>query len=201
LFDFDGVLADTEPIHYQSWRSVLEPLGISVSWETYRSNFVGVADDDVVPRVLKISDRAAAQAMVERKRAVFRAALEVSPPFLKETLSLLRDLSSRYAMAVVSSSARTEVEPPLVRAGVRDCFRLVITFEDVTHVKPAAEPYLKAARLLGAQRPLVIEDSPSGIAAGEAAGFDVLRIESPDRLAESVQGSLGTLPITDIMLN
>jgi HAD superfamily hydrolase (TIGR01509 family) len=162
-----------------------------VSWDFYRANFVGVADDEVAPRVLKITDPEAARGMVARKRDAFRAALELSSPFVKETLELLRELGSRYAMAVVSSSARIEVEPPLVRAGIRECFRLVLTFEDVTRVKPAPEPYLKAAGLLGSRRPLVIEDSPSGIAAAEGAGFEVLRITAPNELACAVRVQLG----------
>lgn len=184
LFDFDGVLADTEPRHYQCWRAIVEPLGIRVDWEYYRENCVGVPDEVLARERFRLS-RPAEQ--VERKRAAFRAALEAAPPFLPATLELVGRLAAAYSLAVVSSSARSEVEPPLMRAGIRDCFRAMVTREDVAEPKPAAEPYRKAAALLGARRPLVIEDSEHGVASGRAAGFEVLRIATPEELAARVE--------------
>ena len=187
LFDFDGVLADTEPLHYQAWKQTLAGAGIDVTWEFYLANCVGVADDALFPKVFPIADSGR---LVEAKRTAYRAAIEAAPPFLEPTLQLLRGSSQEYPMAVVSSSARVEVEPPLIRAGVAGCFRLIVTREDVVNIKPSPEPYLKAARLLGALRPLVIEDSPSGIAAGRASNFDVLEICDPASMPESVRVTL-----------
>ena len=187
LFDFDGVLADTEPVHHACWRAIVEPLGIPLPWEYYRAHCVGVADDVLFA---KRFGAASVRAMVERKRAAFRRALEQSPPFPAETLELVRDLAARYALAVVSSSARTEVEPPMERAGIREYFRVVITCEDVARIKPAPEPYLRAAELLRARRPLVIEDSATGAAAARHAGFDLLRIERPEELGARLRARL-----------
>ncbi len=69
----------------------------------------------VVAERLKLPDAADA---VARKQQLFRDQLEVHPPFLKDTLDLLRDLSASYRMAVVSSSYRTEIFPPIERAGL-----------------------------------------------------------------------------------
>jgi HAD superfamily hydrolase (TIGR01509 family) len=187
LFDFDGVLADTEPVHWETWRGIVEPLGVPLSWEYYKANCVGVADAVLFTEIFKLGGANLAAAAIERRRIAFLAMVAAKPPFLPETLALVRDLALRYPLAVVSSSARPEVEPLLARAGIRDCFRVLITCEDVERIKPAPEPYLKAARLLGSRRPLVIEDSDLGVASAAAAGFDLLRIANPAVLASQLR--------------
>lgn len=187
LFDFDGVLADSEPVHFRAWSEVLQPLGVSFTWEYYQKNFVGVADDLVLTEKLKLPGGSYAESLITRKREVFRAALESTPPFLADTLELVQELSGFYSLAVVSSSARTQVEPPLVQAGIRDHFKLLITWEDVEHVKPDPEPYLKAARTLKAERPLIIEDSDSGVAAAQASGFEYLRVSGATTMASELR--------------
>ena len=76
------------------------------------------------------------------------------------------------------------------RAGIRSCFADVICGDDVERLKPAPDPYLLAAKRLKLANPLVIEDSDSGVAAGKAAGFEVLRV-TVERMAEQVREVLG----------
>ena len=186
LFDFDGVLADTERTHHLSWNSVLEPFGIQFTWDDYVKQCIGVADRIVAER-LRLPDPAAT---VARKQELFRATLEAQPPFLQETLELIHELASNHRLAVVSSSYRREVEPPLIRALIRDSFELIVCGDDVERLKPAPDPYLLAASKLGVRRPLVIEDSDSGVASGQAAGFEVLRITGIRQVAAQVRDSL-----------
>ncbi len=167
LFDFDGVLADTEQFHFSSWRDTLAPLGLSIDWPWYQANCVGIADP-VVARRFGVGDPVA---LVEAKQQRFRAALEASPPILQDSAAVVRELAESYRMAVVSSSFRTEVEPPLKRAGLNGCFVKILCGDEVERLKPAPEPYLKAADILGARHPLVIEDSETGIASGRACGI------------------------------
>jgi beta-phosphoglucomutase len=188
LFDFDGVLADTERVHHRAWNQTLEPLGIQLDWPAYQKNFVGVADEVALRERLGLSDR---DGLVARKQALFRQGLEESQPFLADTVQLLEDIHSLYILAVVSSSYKSEVEPPLVRGGIRPCFQLLITGEDVKHFKPSPEPYLLAAERLGSRRPLVIEDSDAGVASGQAAGFEVLRVSSVENVGREVRERLG----------
>jgi len=197
LFDFDGVLADTEPIHYACWRDILEPFGIQLDWGFYQKQCIGISDR------LMIHTLAAERVPpipfdeiwpeYERKQIMFRDRLEANPPFHNETIELIRNLSDHYKLAVVSSSGRTEVEPPLERAGFRSCFETLICGREVANLKPAPDPYLKAAELLGARRPLVIEDSDAGVTAGRAAGFEVLRVSDarsvPDQVRKHLQRS------------
>lgn len=172
LFDFDGVLADSEQAHYRAWNRVLVPYGIEFTWERYQRECIGVADVTVA-RNLNLPDQPEA---VARKQALFRQAMEETPPFSAAALALVRELAASHRIAVVSSSYHTEVDPPLRRAGIYDCFQTVVCGDDATRLKPAPDLYLLAASRLSVSRPLVIEDSDAGAAAGVAAGFEVLRV-------------------------
>jgi beta-phosphoglucomutase len=198
LFDFDGVLLDSEPLHCACWAEALAPLGIHVEWDYYRDHYLGVADRDMIPII-------AARAYPPRnwetlwerypdKRECLRKKLE-QPPFVVELPALLADLRPRHKLAVVSTSVRVEVEPALIAGGIRQYFDAVITGENTARHKPAPDPYLFAAEQLSAQNPLVLEDSEPGIASGRAAGFEVLAVPNAAamprllrrRLAESAQ--------------
>jgi beta-phosphoglucomutase len=188
LFDFDGVLADTERVHHACWNEILAPFGVAVAWPWYWANCVGVADHVLAPR-FGVGDP---PLLVAAKQQRFREALEQSPPFLESTVAFLRELAGSYRMAVVSSSFRTEVEPPLVRSGLDRCFQKILCGDDVTRLKPAPDPYLKAAEILSAQNPLVIEDSDSGIASARAAGFDFVRVTGPEEMVNEVRKHLAS---------
>ncbi|HWZ31075.1 MAG TPA: HAD family phosphatase [Bryobacteraceae bacterium] len=196
LFDFDGVLADTEPLHYACWREILEPYGIQLDWGFYQKECIGVSDRLMIHTLA--SERVPPIPFeeiwpeYERKQVMFRTRLEAQHPFLPETVDLIRSLSNNYKLAVVSSSGRSEVEPPIERAGFRSCFQTLICGREVPNLKPAPDPYLKAAELLGATRPLVIEDSDAGIASATAAGFDVLRVSSAHTVAAEVRAHLAS---------
>ncbi len=194
LFDFDGVLADTEPLHFACWKEVLEPLGINLNWPFYHERCIGVSDRQMVERLAaeRIPPLPLDQAMpaYHSKLGIFRAKIEANPPFLKETVALVRELCSIYRLAVVSSSGRGEVEEPIYRAGFRDCFQSFVCGKEVPNLKPSPDPYLRAAELLGATRPLVIEDSDAGVESARAAGFDVLRVSSAESVALEVRAWL-----------
>jgi beta-phosphoglucomutase len=194
LFDFDGVLADTEPLHYSCWREILEPYGIQLDWGFYAKQCIGVSDRRMIEHLaaervppIPFDDL---WVECERKRLMFSSRIMATPPFLDETVQLIRELSNHYKLAVVSSSGRSEVEPPIVKAGIRDCFGAMVCGREVANLKPAPDPYLLAASLLGANKPLVIEDSDAGVASGLAAGFQVVRISAPDRVAGEVRARL-----------
>ena len=186
LFDFDGVLADTELVHYTCWRDALAPFGMEIEWPWYQANCVGIADHVLAP-CFGVGDPAA---LVADKQQRFRDALALAPPFLPETAALIRELAPVYRMAVVSSSFRAEVLPPLERAELDRYFAAILCGDDVTRLKPAPDPYLQAAEMLRAKRPLVIEDSDAGVAAGQAAEFAVLRVSGPARMAEELRAYL-----------
>ena len=182
LFDIDGVLADSEGVHFDCWTAILAPLGIHLSWEAYCAQCIGITDRAMLEVLANQKDPPHdvedLWQYYPKKKALFREKACANPPIPEATCALLRDLSS-YRLAVVSSSGRAEVEPVLERAGIRDCFAAIVTGDDVKNRKPHLEPYLLAAERLNVRRPLVVEDSEPGAAAGLAAGFTVLRLKSP----------------------
>lgn len=194
LFDFDGVLADTEPLHFACWKEVLEPLGIHLNWPFYQERCIGISDRQMVERLAaeRIPPLPLDQAMpaYHSKLGIFRAKIEAHPPFLPETIALVRQLSSIYQLAVVSSSGRAEVEEPIDRAGFRSCFQSFVCGREAINLKPSPDPYLRAAELLSAARPLVVEDSDAGVESARAAGFDVLRVSHAESVAREVRAWL-----------
>ena len=197
LFDFDGVLADSEPIHFACWREVLKPRGIDLQWDIYTAKCIGVSDRDMIAG---LCDGAAGEIdftevwqEYPRKQALFAERMATADVFVAETVNLIHSLHG-MRMAVVSSSKRHEIEPPLIRAGIRHRFEaMVCGSEEVKRLKPAPDPYLLAAEKLGVERALVIEDSDAGEQSGRDAGFDVVRIRNPREVAHRVREALGML--------
>jgi HAD superfamily hydrolase (TIGR01509 family) len=188
LFDFDGVLLDSEPVHWACWREVLLPLGVSLEWEHYRDHCIGIDDRLMLQSMAgDARDWRELWAQYPAKKELFQAKMIAAPPFPEGLGEFLEQLRGSYRMAIVSSSACDEIEPLLERAGLRSCFETIVGGGDVEHHKPAPEPYLLAAKRLNARAPLVLEDSQAGIASARAAGFAVLEIRHPDE----VQARLG----------
>ncbi|HEU0119250.1 MAG TPA: HAD family hydrolase [Bryobacteraceae bacterium] len=193
LFDFDGVLADSESVHFACWTTILEPLGIPLTWEAYCAQCIGITDREMLEALAKQKnpphDVEDLWQYYPKKKALFREKAYANPPIPDATRALLAELSG-WKLAVVSSSGRAEVEPVLERAGIHGYFATIITGDDVKNRKPHPEPYLLAAARLGVQRPLVVEDSEPGAAAGTAAGFSVLRLASPFDLPRALHEAL-----------
>jgi beta-phosphoglucomutase len=187
LFDFDGVLVDSEPVHFECWLEILESFGMRMDWETYRTHGIGVSDRALMSMLCEragrpeVVDRLLAE--YPRKKEMFRSRMLERQLIPAEVLALLPELHD-YQLAVVTSSGQSEVEPLLREAGIHGLFRTVVYGGDVKQLKPAPDPYLLAMKKLGARTALVVEDSDAGEASGHAAGLDVLRVSSPLEMPE-----------------
>jgi HAD superfamily hydrolase (TIGR01509 family) len=182
LFDFDGVLADTEPLHFAAWRELIPNL----DWQTFQAHGLGRTDAALL-EALGLGSLACR--LPEKRRRFVELALaagSLAPP----VVALVKSLAE-FRLAVVTSSDRSEVEPLLDAAGVRDCFAALVCLGDAARPKPAPDPYLRAAALLGATRPLVVEDSEPGVTSARAAGFDAIPILSPLETPRAVRAALG----------
>ena len=183
LFDFDGVLLDTEPMHYACWAEVLAPLGVTLEWDFYSACCIGIDDRDMLKMMATQShpprDWQELWQRYPAKKELFRTRMAGTPPFEPALRDVLPALQSTHKLAVVSSSSCSEIEPLLVNGGIRAHFGTVIGGDTVQRLKPHPEPYLLAAERLGAKAPLVLEDSEAGLASGRAAGFQVRAIKHP----------------------
>lgn len=194
LFDFDGVLADSEPVHFACWAEVLAPVGVILSWEFFRDHCVGLDDREMIRLIAAQSDPPrdweTLWARHPGKKELFSRRMLAAPPFAPGIGPLLDELHGAYKLAVVTSSARSEIEPVLAAGALLEYFDALVCGREAERLKPAPDPYLIAARLVGAQQPLVVEDSTYGIASGRAAGFDVLVIPTPAETADLVRRRL-----------
>ncbi len=194
LFDFDGVLADTEPLHFQCWKEVLAEFGVNLTWDWFAANCIGVSEHDTLQAFRFLAspplDFDMLWAQYPRKRTMFRELIAKGFPLAPGAPELLRDLKSRCKIAVVSSSARQEVQPALEIAGVWKYFDAAVCGREAAHLKPAPDPYLRAAELLASKKPLVVEDSATGIASARAAGFDFVRVASVKETVAAVRERL-----------
>ena len=182
LWDMDGVLVDSEPLWTVAEVELAAALGGTWNAEI-KAAVVGTRLEVAVPTVLRffgVPDTAeqvaeTSQWLLARMVELFQADLPVLPGTV-ELLAALRD--EGVPMALVSSSYRVLVDAVLDQ-GVGP-FSLSIAGDEVQHGKPHPEPYLTAAQRLGVDpaRCVVLEDSPSGVAAGEAAGCAVVAVPS-----------------------
>jgi beta-phosphoglucomutase len=194
LFDFDGVLVDSEPVHFACWREILGEFAIPLDWETYARHGIGTSDRELLTLLGRQCDppidveRLVAQ--YPRKKDLFRARMLEGNPFSEDVLTLLQELAD-FRLAVVTSSGQGEVEPLLMAAGLHSFFQTAVYGGDVKRLKPAPDPYLLAVERLGARAALVVEDSNAGEASGRAAGLDVLRIGHPAEMPRLLRERLG----------
>ena len=169
-----------------------------MTWEFYRAHCVGIDDREM----LRISGELTNPPVTWEelwplyapKKERFARQVIVEPPFSAELGPFLKELHGTYKLAVVSSSSCSEIEPPLVAAGLRQYFDTIVGGESTPgdRHKPAPDPYLLAAERLGVTQALVVEDSAAGIAAGRAAGFEVVEIKHPDETPASVRRRLAS---------
>ena len=194
LFDFDGVLADTEPVHWACWSEVLRTLGVDLEWDFYRDQCIGIDDREMLRMMAQTAEPPrtweSLWELYPAKKELFRGRMTARPPFTEETGGMLQQLGAAYQLAVVSSSSTEEIEPMLQAGGLRHFFATVVGGNQVKQQKPSPEPYLLAAERLGVRTALVVEDSAAGIAAGRAAGFEVLAVKHPSEVGRLLKERL-----------
>jgi beta-phosphoglucomutase len=193
LFDFDGVIVDSEPVHFACWRQLLETVDIRIGWDFYQAECVGIAERAMLDVIARHAGR---PEMTDRlldlyplKKVLFRHKMAELLPVSPGISALLAQLRG-YRIAVVTSSGREEVQPILEQAGLMKSLDLLVCGHEAGALKPSPAPYLLAAERIEARRPLVVEDSETGEKSGRAAGFDVLRVNRPSEVAEAVRGRL-----------
>jgi beta-phosphoglucomutase len=196
FFDFDGVLIDSEPIHYAAWIAALKPLGVSISEELYLERFTGIEDRAAIAWLASAQEPPRSfdelWATFPRKQKIFLDRILAEPRMPRDTCRVLEELKVHgYTVAVVSSSSSCELWPALERNGVRHLIDVGVFAEDVTQKKPHPEPYLTALRMAGVDRALVLEDSKAGIASATAAGCEVIPVTDVGEVGSLVRERLG----------
>jgi beta-phosphoglucomutase len=183
IFDMDGVVLASPPMHLLSWQQTLAPLGIALTGEVLFP-LEGTPTEQTAQRLTErylgqaCSDEEARR-LAGRKRALFRQMFR--PSLVPGAGPLLHDLRGRgYRLGLVTGSDRSVVDESLFPTGVVAFFDVIVTGDQVSQGKPDPEPYRTAAARLGvpASECLVIENAPLGIRSARAAGMDCVALET-----------------------
>lgn len=181
IFDCDGTLADTMPMHFLAWKQSLKEGGgtFTFTWELFLSR-AGMSMEQTVSE-LSAQFRCALdyQLIADRQRTLFEELVEEVKP-VPEVLSFARLVAETAPVSVASGSIRRSVDRTLRLIGALDLFPVIITPEHVQNGKPAPDMFLLAAEKMQV-RPeecLVIEDGVLGIEAAKSAGMDCAIVET-----------------------
>ncbi len=179
IFDFNGVIADDEPVHRAAFADVLETVGITLTEEAYFRDYLGLDDRGCLTRVwADLSGRPPltepqTRRLMEDKADAYLARIAQGAPLCPGALDLVYALASELPIAICSGARRREIEAVLAQADLADCFQLVLTADEVAEGKPHPSGYLRTIAELGfsGHDGLVLEDAPHGIAAAHGAGM------------------------------
>ncbi len=179
IFDCDGTLADTMPLHWRAWQVVTQRHRIIFS-ETRFYALGGVPSRDILKALrleqgLSIDPIAVAK---EKENAYLEMLSHVGP--IEAVVSIAHEHYGKIPLAVASGGTRLVIEKVLVHLKIRDLFAAVVTSEDVTNQKPAPDIFLEAARRIGVPPEFcrAYEDTDLGMQAIRSANMEAIDVRS-----------------------
>lgn len=177
IFDCDGTLADTMPLHWRAWQAVAAQHGFHFTEERFYA-LGGIPSRDILRLLSREQDLALDPLAVARdKEAAYHPLIAQVEP-INAVLGIARAHQGKLPMAVASGGTRPIIERVLHHLGIRSLFQEVVTSEDVTRQKPAPDIFLEAARRLGVDpaKCRAYEDSDLGLQAIRAAGMEAVDV-------------------------
>lgn len=191
IFDFDGVIVDSEPLHYRAFVRVAKSLGYEMSWDDYLAEFVGYDDRDAFRVILghapgqpaPAQDEARIAGLVQEKAIAFELEVNAGIETIPGSIELIKQLAGQIPIAIASGATQMDIRIILAKLGLENRFDVTVTADDVQRSKPDPESYAKAVELLAQKYPdrritpryaIAIEDTATGIASARAAGLQVL---------------------------
>jgi beta-phosphoglucomutase len=218
IFDLDGTLVDTEPLHFKAFKETLAAEGIELVQADYYARLIGYNDSECFSVVLREHQRDPLRPVIEgliaRKAARYMELIHGEDLYYPAAQEFVRRCARRYPIVLATGTLRVEAQTILHRAGLRELFVDVVSAEDVEHGKPAPDSFQLALRHLQ-RRPeyapaiqpgecLVIEDTVAGVDAAHAANMKVLAIAhtSPAQAlarADLVRPSLAETDLDEVL--
>jgi len=177
IFDCDGTLADSMPLHWRAWKQVTEKHGIHFPEARFYS-LGGVPSHDIVRLLSEEQGRQLDYATVAREKEATFEQLIPQIPLVGLIAKIARDNQGKLPMAVASGGSRRIITQTLRHLGIAHLFQAIVVSEDVARQKPAPDIYLEAARRLGVapQNCRAYEDTDLGLAAIRAAGMEAVDV-------------------------
>lgn len=189
IFDFDGVIVDTEPLHYSAFQQTLKPLGLHFSWQEYVETYIGFDDRDAFRHAFSLKniilDHETLSGLIKKKAAFFIETIRSGVPAYPGVLELISYLNNnQIPLAICSGALKSDITPIMAMLNISNYFETIVTAEDVAASKPDPECYQLAFQRLAVatqnkiskRTVLAIEDTPSGISAAISAGLIVCAV-------------------------
>jgi len=190
LFDFDGILVDSEPMHYRAFTEVLDPLGMGFPWKEYVEIYMGFDDRDAFREAFRAKgidlDDATLATLVAAKSGAFLRGLRDGVTAYPGAVPMIESLhAAGRPLALCSGALRSDIDPILTKLGVARRFDVIVSADDVRRSKPDPESYALAFRRLSGAYPtsltvpgksIAVEDTPAGIRSAKGAGLRVLAV-------------------------
>lgn len=192
IFDFNGIIVDDEPIHFELFRRVLAEEDIELTEQDYYARYLGFDDRGAFTAAYREHgqslDEQRLARLIGRKAVYYQNEIRNNVRIFPGVESLVADLARTFPLAVASGALRDEIETILFTAGLLKHFAVIISAQDVNKGKPEPEIFLKALARLNAQFEngppitaadcLVIEDSKEGIRGARRAGMKCLAVSN-----------------------
>jgi beta-phosphoglucomutase len=191
IFDFDGVLADSESLHWRALDEVLAPDGCGITWADYQGVYIGFDDRDAIRHAFAERGKPlSAEGLADRIRrkgeafACLAAAGELRA--FPGAVEAVRAAAARGPIALCTGAVPGDITPFLTRVGLLPLFQAIVTAEDVARSKPDPESYALAVRRLGLAPAdcLAIEDTPAGLVSARGAGCRTLGVAQTHAAAD-----------------
>lgn len=188
IFDFNGIIVDDEPIHFELFQRVLGEEGITLTEEAYYARYLGFDDRGAFMAGFRDSERSLTDQklaeLIDRKAAYYQQAIRDHVVIFPGVKALVNNLAPSVPLAVASGALRHEIATILRTAGLLNYFQVVVSAEDVERGKPEPEIFLTVlAKLNAGVKPpiepadcVVIEDSKEGIRGARRAGMKCLAV-------------------------
>jgi beta-phosphoglucomutase len=201
LFDFDGVIVNSEPLHLMAFQEVLAAEQIELTSEEYYRDLIGFDDAGAfkhafATRKIELEPKTLLRLLTRKGEMTMELIGRRHYEALPGVEAFVRGLWRHYPLAICSGARREEIEAMLEGVKLRDCFPTIVAAEDVSVGKPDPSGYLLTAKLVGERIPatlkpadcLIVEDAPSVVRSVRKAGFSVLAVATsypPEKLAEA----------------
>jgi len=180
LFDLDGTIVNTDPIHYQAWRQMLLNYGIDIDQTFYKSRVSGRLNPEIVKDILPQLSQVEGEKFAEEKESLFRQLAGNLQPLNGFPEFITWTKTHGLKRALVTNAPKSNAEFMLEVLGIRDVFDTVVLAEDCVAGKPDPAPYQVALQNLSvtATEAIALEDSPSGIRSAVSANILTIGIAS-----------------------
>jgi beta-phosphoglucomutase family hydrolase len=177
IFDCDGTLADTMPLHWRAWQTIASRHKFNFTEDRFYS-LGGVPSRDIVAVLSREQGLSLDFQVIAREKEVEYLPLIAQVEPINLVVSVAREYHGKVPLAVASGGSRRIIEMVLTHLGIRDLFQAVVTNEDIQRQKPAPDIFLEAARRIGVQPQLcrAYEDTDLGIQAIQAAGMEAVDV-------------------------